>query len=95
MRCNTLSRGWNKNGQHIATVPYCNQTVDVVKIVVILIGINRGTVSGKSKQHVKKNIEKIYEDVLEDGDKSERDKKTYLTGIYNKVTTILPKPDTK
>ena len=50
---------------------------------------------GKSKQHVKKNIEKIYEDVLEDGDKSKRHKKTYLIGIYNKVTTILPKPDTK
>ena len=40
-------------------------------------------------------IEKIYEDVLEDGDKSEQDKKTYLISIINEVTTIMPKPDNK
>ena len=40
-------------------------------------------------------IEKIYEDVLEDADKSEQDKKTYLISIINEVTTIMPKPDNK
>ena len=57
------------------------------------MGINRDTMNGKSKRHVKKIIEKIYEDVLEDADKLEQDKKTYLIGIINEVTTIMPKPD--
>ena len=43
-----------------------NQTEDILKIVAIFMGINRNAVNGKSKQHVKKFIEKIYEDVLED-----------------------------
>ena len=73
----------------------CNQRLDILKLVAILMGINRDAVNGKSKQHVKKNIEKIYEDVLEDADKSEQDKKTYLTGIINEVTTIMPKADNK
>ena len=51
----------------------CNQRVDILKIVAILMGINRDAVNGKLKRHVKKNIEKIYEDV----DKSEQDKKIY------------------
>ena len=48
----------------------CNQRVDILKIVTIFMGINRDVVNGKSKRHVKKIIEKIYEDVLEDADKS-------------------------
>ena len=32
----------------------CNQRVDMLKIVVILMGINRDAVNGKSKRHVKK-----------------------------------------
>ena len=44
---------------------------------------------------MKKTIEKIDDDVLEDADKSEQNKKTYLIGvIINEVTTILPKLDT-
>ena len=32
---------------------------------------------------------------MEDADKSEHDKKTYLIGIINEVTTIMAKPDDK
>ena len=32
---------------------------------------------------------------MEDADKSEQDKKTYLIGIINEVTTIMAKPDNK
>ena len=32
---------------------------------------------------------------MEDADKSEQDKKTYLISIINEVTTIMPKPDNK
>ena len=32
---------------------------------------------------------------MEDADKSEQDKKTYLIGIINEVTTIMPKSDNK
>ena len=73
----------------------CNQRVDILQIVVTLMGINRDAMNGKSKRHVKKVIEKIYEDVLEDVNKSKHDKKTYLIGIINKVTTITPKADNK
>ena len=48
------------------------------------MGINRNAVNGKSKQHVKKFIEKIYEDVLEDANKSEQDNKTYLLKLLMK-----------
>ena len=65
-----------------------NQRVDILKIVAILMGINHDALNGKSKRHVKKVIEKIYKDVLEDADKSEQDKKTYLIGIINEVTTM-------
>ena len=61
----------------------------------ILMGINRDTANGKSKRHVRKIIEQIYEDVLQDADKSEQDKKTYLIGTINEVTTIMQKPDNK
>ena len=61
----------------------------------ILMGINRDAVNGKSKRHVRKIIEQIYEDVLQDADKSEQDKKTYLIGTINEVTTIMQKPDNK
>ena len=57
--------------------------------------INRDAVNGKSKRHVEKAIEKIYEHVLEDADQSERDKKTYLIGIISEVITIMQKPDNK
>ena len=73
----------------------CNQTVDILKIVVVRVGTNRDMVNGKLKRHVKKIIEKIYEDVLEDADKSEQDKKTYFISIINEVTTIMLKPDNK
>ena len=73
----------------------CNQTLDISKTVAILMGINRDAVNAKSKRHMKKIIEKIYKDVLENADKSEQDKKTYLTGIINEVTTVMPKLDTK
>ena len=63
--------------------------------VAILMGINRDAVNGKSKRHMKKNIKKIYEDVLEDVDKSEQYEKTYLIDIINEVTTIMTKPDNK
>ena len=33
----------------------CNQRVDILKIIAILMGINRDAVNGKSKRHVKKN----------------------------------------
>ena len=66
-----------------------NQTVDILKIVAILMEINRDAVNTKSKRHVKKIIEKIYKDVLEDAEKSEQDKKTNLIGIINEVTTIM------
>ena len=59
------------------------------------MGINRDTANGKSKRHVRKIIEQIYEDVLQDADKSEQDKKTYLIGTINEVTTIMQKPDNK
>ena len=49
----------------------------------------------KSKRRVKKTIEKIYKDVLEEGIKSEQDKKTYLIGIINEVTKIMQKSDNK
>ena len=59
------------------------------------MGINGNAVNAKSKWHVKKTIEKIDDDVLEDADKSEQNKKTYLIGVtINEVTTILPKLDT-
>ena len=45
-----------------------NQGVDTLKIVPILMDINRDAVNGKSKRHVEKAIEKIYEHVLEDAD---------------------------
>ena len=61
----------------------------------ILMGINRDAVNGKSKRHVRKIIEQIYEDVLQDVDKSEQDKKRYLIGTINKVTTIMQKHDNK
>ena len=78
-----------KLGEHL-----CNQTIDILKIVAILMGINRDDVNAKSKWYVKKIIEKIYEDVLEDN--SEQDyKKICLIGIINEVTTIMPKPDNK
>ena len=73
----------------------CNQTVDNLKTVAILMGINRDAVNAKSKGDVKKIIETVYKYVLEDADKSEQDKKTYLIGIINEVTTIMPKSDTK
>ena len=41
------------------------------------------TLNAKSKRHVKKIIEKIYEDVLDDAGKLEQDKKTYLIDIIN------------
>ena len=66
-----------------------NQRVDILRIVAILMGINRDAVNAKSKWHVKKIIEKIYKDVLEDAEKSEQDKKTNLIGIINEVTTIM------
>ena len=72
-----------------------NQRRDILKIVAILMGINRDALNGKSKLHAKKIIEKIYEDVLEDADKSEQDKKTYLIGIINEVTTLIQKLDNK
>ena len=72
-----------------------NQRVDILRIVAILMGINRDAVNAKSKRHVKKNIEKIYKDVLEDAEKSEQDKKTNLIGIINEVTTIMQKLDNK
>ena len=59
------------------------------------MAINRDAVNGKSKRHMNKIIEKIYEDVLKDADKSEQDKKTYLIGIIYEVTTIMPKSDNK
>ena len=37
----------------------CNQTVDILKIVVILMEINRDALDAKSKRHVKKIIEKV------------------------------------
>ena len=49
--------------------------VDILKIVAILLGITRDTVNGKSMRHVKKIMEKIYQDVLEDTDKSDRIRK--------------------
>ena len=73
----------------------CNQTVDNLKTVAILMGINRDAVNAKSKGDVKKIIETVQKYVLEDADKSEQDKKTYLIGIINEVTTIMPKSDTK
>ena len=66
-----------------------NQRVDILRIVAILMGINRDAVNAKSKRPVKKIIEKIYKDVLEDAEKSEQDKKTNLIGIINEVTTIM------
>lgn len=73
----------------------CNQTVDILKIVAILMGINSDAVNTKSKWHLKKIIGKIDEDLLEDTDKSEQNKRTYFIGvIINEVTTILPKLDT-
>ena len=72
-----------------------NQRVDILRIVAILMGINRDAVNAKSKRHVKKIIEKIYKDVLEDAEKSEQDKKTNLIGIINEVTTIMQKLDNK
>ena len=44
---------------------------------------------------MKAACEKNHEDVLEDAEKSEQDKKTYLIGIINEVTTVMPKLDTK
>ena len=44
---------------------------------------------------MKRVIETIYEDVLEGTDQSGQDKKTYLIGIVNEVTTIMPKLDNK
>ena len=73
----------------------CNQTVDNLKTVAIRMGINRDAVNAKSKGDVKKIIETVQKYVLEDADKSEQDKKTYLIGIINEVTTIMPKSDTK
>ena len=73
----------------------CNQTVDNLKTVAILMGINRDAVNAKSKGDVKKIIETVQKYVLEDADKSEQDKKTYFIGIINEVTTIMPKSDTK
>ena len=67
----------------------CNQTVYILKILAILMEINRVTVNAKSKRHIKKIIEKTNEDVMEDADKSEQDKKTYLIGIINEVTTVM------
>ena len=67
----------------------CNQTVCILKILAILMEINRVTVNAKSKRHIKKIIEKTNEDVMEDADKSEQDKKTYLIGIINEVTTVM------
>ena len=40
-------------------------------------------------------MEKIYKDVLEEGNKSEQDKKTYLIGVINEVTKIMQKSDNK
>ena len=48
-----------------------NQRVDILRIVAILMGINRDAVNAKSKRPVKKIIEKIYKDILEDAEKSE------------------------
>ena len=59
------------------------------------MGINRDAVKRKSKRRVKKTIEKVYKDVLEEGNKSEQDKKTYLIGIINEVTKIMQKSDNK
>ena len=38
----------------------CNQKVDILKIVAILMGINRDAVKGNQRDMLKKNIEKIY-----------------------------------
>ena len=70
-----------------------NQTVDILKIVAMLMGINLNAVNAKSKRYVKKIIEKIYKDVSEDADKSEQEKKTYLIGIINELKAIMPKPN--
>ena len=51
------------------------------------------SVNGKSKRHVKKIIEEIYEDVLSNVDKSEQDKETQMIGVINEVTTIMPKSE--
>ena len=59
------------------------------------MGINRDAVKRKSKRRVKKTIEKIYKDVLEEGNKSEQDKKTYLIGVINEVTKIMQKSGNK
>ena len=59
------------------------------------MGINRDAVKRKSKRRVKKTIEKIYKDVLEEGNKPEQDKKKYLIGIINEVTKIMQKSDNK
>ena len=71
----------------------CTQTVDILKIVAMLMGINLNAVNAKSKRYVKKIIEKIYKDVSEDADKSEQEKKTYLIGIINELKAIMPKPN--
>lgn len=73
----------------------CNQRVAIFKIAAILMWINGDAVNGKSKPHVKKTIGKIYEDAMEDVDKSKQHKKTYLIGTINKVATIMLKPDNK
>ena len=72
-----------------------NQRVDILRIVAILMGINRDAVNAKSKRPVKKIIEKIYKDILEDAEKSEQGKKTNLIGIIYEVTTIMQKLDKK
>ena len=36
-----------------------NQRVDILKIVAILMGINRDVVNGKSKRHVKKLLKRF------------------------------------
>ena len=74
---------------------FCNQKVDILKLLRFFMGINCDAVNGKSKRRATKTIEKIYEDVLEDADKSEQDKKIYFIDIINEVTTIIPKPDSK
>ena len=43
----------------------CNQTVDILRIFAILMGINRVAVDVKLKWHVKKIIKNIYEDAME------------------------------
>ena len=60
----------------------------MLKIISILMGINREAVSSKSKRTVKKLIEKVYEDVVEDDDKTDQEKKAYLIEIINEVATI-------